>query len=126
MSRKEYSKGAKSDDSAAYEATQSRLSQIQRHFTAVQDGGRLKDKVCILTGVGSVKGIGRASALLFAKEGARQRSHFPACSTFSSDCTGAKALYLLDYNGDGLPDLEKDLQERFPKTKVRLVDRLST
>jgi NAD(P)-dependent dehydrogenase (short-subunit alcohol dehydrogenase family) len=31
--------------------------------------GRLKDKVCIITGTGS--GMGRAAALLFAKEGAR-------------------------------------------------------
>ena len=30
--------------------------------------GRLKDKVCIITGTGS--GMGRAAALLFCKEGA--------------------------------------------------------
>ena len=30
---------------------------------------RLKDKVCIITGIGS--GMGRAAALLFAKEGAK-------------------------------------------------------
>jgi NAD(P)-dependent dehydrogenase (short-subunit alcohol dehydrogenase family) len=32
-------------------------------------GGRLQGKVCIITGSGS--GIGRASALMFAREGAR-------------------------------------------------------
>jgi hypothetical protein len=72
MGGKTYSMSkSKADDDAAasYAATQARLGQIQKHFAVVQNGGRLKGKVCILTGVGSPKGIGRASAVLFAREG---------------------------------------------------------
>ena len=53
---KAYSKSGKPDESKAQEATQARLAQIQRHFSDVVVGGRLKGKVCILTGVGSPKG----------------------------------------------------------------------
>lgn len=33
---------------------------------------------------------------------------------------GAKQLYVLDLNGDSLPALAKDLERRFPNTKVSL------
>lgn len=64
-----------------------RLDSIRSQFTQSPRAGKLKNKVCIITGVGSLKGIGyvfvvlralaalisvlyrRASALLFAHEG---------------------------------------------------------
>ena len=68
--------------------TQARIQQIQSHLSKTPRGSRLKGKVCIITGVGSMKGIGyanihkklpstplnafvdsRAAALLYAHEG---------------------------------------------------------
>jgi len=70
-----------------YKRTVARLANIQSHLTTVPRSGKLRDKVAIITGVGSLKGIGynpsslfisfhdpdlvdrRAAALLFAHEG---------------------------------------------------------
>jgi hypothetical protein len=41
-----------------YENTKARIQKIQSHLASSPRGTRLKDKVCIITGVGSVKGIG--------------------------------------------------------------------
>ena len=42
----------------AYKRTVTRLQKIQSHLDTTSRGNRLKDKVCIITGVGSLKGIG--------------------------------------------------------------------
>ncbi|KAJ6594015.1 hypothetical protein B0H19DRAFT_46013 [Mycena capillaripes] len=82
-----------------YENTKARIQKIQSHLTSSPRGIRLKDKVCIITGVGSLKGIGRASALLFAHE-------------------GAKHLYLIDFDATNLPDLKATIEKRYPDVKT--------
>ncbi|SCV73629.1 BQ2448_6059 [Microbotryum intermedium] len=84
---------------AAQARTLARLSQIQDQFNSTPGSGRFKSKVAILTGVGSEKGIGRASAVLLARE-------------------GAKHLYVMDFNGSSLPQLAKDLEARYKGLKV--------
>ena len=81
---------AKDDDS--YRKTAARIEKIQSHLSRSARGSRLKGKVCVITGVGSLKGIGyalcsqidvdgiltnassRASALLFANESAAEHT----------------------------------------------------
>jgi len=65
-------------------------------------GQRLHGKVCIITGVSSLHGIGRASALLFAHEGARH-------------------LYLLDFSSENLPELKSTIQHSYPDVKVTTI-----
>lgn len=84
-----------------YKRTATRIAQIQSHLQGAA-GQRLKNKVCIITGTGSLHGIGRASALLFAHEG--------ACH-----------LYLVDYCPDNLPDLESNLKQSYPEVKVTTI-----
>jgi fructoselysine-6-P-deglycase FrlB-like protein len=54
---------------AAQTATLARLVKISDQFNQTRGSGRLANKVAILTGCGSLKGIGRATAVLFAREG---------------------------------------------------------
>jgi len=89
----------KSQLEAAYSKTSNRLQKIQAHLQSAPRAGRLRDKVCIITGVGSLKGIGRASALAFAHEGARH-------------------LYLLDFDESNLHELKKSIQSAYPDVKV--------
>ncbi|TDL21309.1 NAD(P)-binding protein [Rickenella mellea] len=96
------SKSKPSQNDKFFEQTQSRIRRIQSHLSHTPTGSKLKDKVCIITGVGSLKGIGRASALLFAHQ-------------------GAKHLYVLDYLGDNLPDLKKTIETSYPDVKVTTV-----
>ncbi|TEB38355.1 3-oxoacyl-reductase [Coprinellus micaceus] len=81
-----------------YKNTLSRIEQIQAQFKA-PGTGKLKGKVCIITGVGSLKGIGRATALLYAREGAQH-------------------LYLLDFDETNLPNLKETIQSQYPAVKV--------
>ena len=41
-----------------YKKTAARIAQIQSQFSEAPRGTRLKEKVCVVTGVGSLKGIG--------------------------------------------------------------------
>ena len=51
-----------------YKNTLSRIEQIQAQFKA-PGTGKLKGKVCIITGVGSLKGIGYANYFSVAQTG---------------------------------------------------------
>lgn len=82
-----------------YKQTLSRIQKIQSHLDNTPRGSRLKDKVCTITGVGSLKGIGRATAFLFAHEGARH-------------------LYLIDFDGTNLPNLKETIEKKYPDVKV--------
>ena len=41
-----------------YEKTLARIENIKSHLSRTPRGGKLKGKVCIITGVDSLKGIG--------------------------------------------------------------------
>lgn len=47
-----------------YKRTVARLQQIQGQLDRTPRAGRVQDKVCIITGVGSLKGIGCVSLAL--------------------------------------------------------------
>ncbi|PPQ93720.1 hypothetical protein CVT25_013060 [Psilocybe cyanescens] len=89
------SKGAQEQNAI----TTARIQQIQSQLDNAPRTGKLKEKVCIVTGVGSLLGIGRAAALTFAHE-------------------GAKHLYLLDYDPTNLPDLKSAIEKKYPDVKV--------
>jgi hypothetical protein len=54
------------------EVTAARIKKIHDHFHNAPRGGKLAGKVAIVTGVGSLKGIGRAAAIAYAREGISQ------------------------------------------------------
>ncbi|CEQ40206.1 SPOSA6832_01794, partial [Sporobolomyces salmonicolor] len=84
---------------AAQPRTLARLAQVKHHFDSAKGSQRFGGKVAILTGVGSEKGIGRATATLLARE-------------------GAKHLYVLDFAADSLPALKSSLESAYPDVKV--------
>ncbi|EIN11506.1 NAD(P)-binding protein [Punctularia strigosozonata HHB-11173 SS5] len=90
------------DDKEFYKQTVQRLAKIQSHLSETPRGTRMKGKVCVVTGVASLKGIGRASALLFAHE-------------------GAKHLYCLDFSPENLPNLKATIEKRYPDVKVTTI-----
>ena len=50
---------------AFYKRTIARVAKIQSHLAETPRGNKLKDKVCIITGVDSLKGIGYVDFQLF-------------------------------------------------------------
>ncbi|KAK7692944.1 hypothetical protein QCA50_004585 [Cerrena zonata] len=96
-------KAVSSKDSSSkedfYKKTLARLDKIQSHLETAPRSSRLKGKVCIITGAGSLRGIGRASAILWAHE-------------------GAKHLYLVDYDETNLPNLKSTIEGKYPDVKV--------
>ncbi|KZV69934.1 sex determination protein tasselseed-2 [Peniophora sp. CONT] len=87
---------------AAWKRTVARLASIQSHLDVAPRSGKLKGKVCIVTGVGSMKGIGRATSLLFAHEGAAH-------------------LYLLDFVADNLQNLKSTIEQKYPDVKATVI-----
>lgn len=49
---------ANKSNEETYQQTLSRIEKIQSHLDTTPRGSRLKGKVCIITGAGSLKGIG--------------------------------------------------------------------
>ncbi|KIO25326.1 hypothetical protein M407DRAFT_25337 [Tulasnella calospora MUT 4182] len=97
--KKSYAKANKADDLERRNRTLQRLQTLQNQLASRPQAYRLTGKVCIITGVASKKGIGRATAFAYAHEGARH-------------------LYLLDFDGAPLPELKQALEEAYPNTKV--------
>ena len=79
-----------------------RLQAIRAQLQAAPRTNKLSGQVCIVTGGGSVAGIGAATCKLFAHE-------------------GAKHIYALDYVGDGLVKLEEFMKKNYPDVKVSCV-----
>ncbi|PWN50119.1 NAD(P)-binding protein [Violaceomyces palustris] len=88
---------------ASYEKVVQRLKTIQFHLDTRPRSGRLAGKVAIVTGCGSLSGIGRATALQFAHE-------------------GVKHLYALDINGENLPKFENLVKKRYPDVSVTTLE----
>ncbi|OSD04092.1 NAD-P-binding protein [Trametes coccinea BRFM310] len=82
--------------------TLARLESVKSHLQTAPRSGRLHGKVCVITGVGSLKGIGRATAIRFAHEG--------ACH-----------LYLSDFDPTNLPDLKQTIEKAYPDVKVTTI-----
>ncbi|KAG6378247.1 hypothetical protein JVT61DRAFT_13953 [Boletus reticuloceps] len=91
-------RGSQPAQAEHHQRTLTRIEQIQSHLKKTSRGQRLSGKVCIITGVSSLHGIGRASALLFAHE-------------------GAKHLYLLDYSSESLPELKSTIKARIQTSR---------
>jgi hypothetical protein len=69
------------------------------HYAATEPTTRLKDKVAIITGCNSDKGIGRAAATIFA-------------------ANGAKAIVISDLDSSNLRTWAEEIGKRYPKTTL--------
>ncbi|KAJ1032021.1 hypothetical protein NDA13_002397 [Ustilago tritici] len=86
----------------AYAATMQRLERIRNHLDKRPRSGRLSGKVAIITGCGSLSGIGRATAMQFAHE-------------------GVKHIYVCDIDDENLPSLKEDITKRYPEVKCTAI-----
>ncbi|KAI8349686.1 hypothetical protein BD560DRAFT_410171 [Blakeslea trispora] len=86
-------------------AATDRVTQIVGHLANVSPS--LKDKICIVTGAGSIHGIGRATAISLAKR-------------------GPKAIYVTDLTLNNLEALAKEIEQSYRvKCIPRAVDATS-
>jgi len=69
------------------------------HYAATTPTTRLKDKVAIITGCNSDKGIGRAAATIFA-------------------ANGAKAIVICDLDSSNLRTWAEEIGKQYPYTKL--------
>ncbi|KAL0087224.1 hypothetical protein J3Q64DRAFT_1735950 [Phycomyces blakesleeanus] len=84
-----------------------RLAQVTAHLAHVTPS--MTNKVCIITGAGSIYGIGRATAISIAKR-------------------EPKAIYVTDLTLENLEDLSKEIHEKYPGVQciARAVDAASS
>jgi NAD(P)-dependent dehydrogenase (short-subunit alcohol dehydrogenase family) len=85
-----------------WKALADKLQQVRpllRIMNTDTDYRRVKDKVIIITGANSPLGIGRASAHLFA-------------------ANGAKAVFLCDYNTNHLETHKREIASLYPEVRV--------
>ncbi|GJJ06631.1 hypothetical protein Clacol_000825 [Clathrus columnatus] len=83
---------------------QALVEKARKFLSTVPRSGRLKDKVCIITGIGKTeKGIGFATAVAYAH-------------------AGAKHLYLLDLVKRPLDGCKAIIAERYPDVKVTTIE----
>ncbi|THH19947.1 hypothetical protein EW146_g1319 [Bondarzewia mesenterica] len=87
-----------------YQRTVARIEKIQSHLNSAPRGTRLKGKVCVITGVASLMGIGA--------------DFQPMLNFRSVVCAGAQHLYLLDFAGDNLPELKSTIETSYPDVKA--------
>lgn len=103
----------------AYNKTLARLDRIRNHLSTTPRSNRLKGKVCVITGVGSLKGIGFVSILLYTLlYSLNPITSFSRATALAYAHAGAKHLYLLDFDGHNLPDLKKSIESTYPDVKV--------
>lgn|SRR5579862_5448911 len=69
------------------------------HYASTELTARLKDKVAIITGCNSERGIGRAAAAAFAM-------------------SGAKAVIISDLAGENLNTWAEEIAKKYPATEV--------
>ncbi|KAJ7284423.1 NAD(P)-binding protein [Mycena rebaudengoi] len=89
------------DPAEFYKQTLTRLQQIRAHIEDAS-GQCLRGKICIVTGAESVKGIGRATVLLFARE-------------------GAEHIYVLDKATKNLAHLQSSIRDKYPRAKITCI-----
>ncbi|KAI9492307.1 hypothetical protein BDB00DRAFT_765665 [Zychaea mexicana] len=92
---------------SSFDTANERVGQIAAHLAKV--GPSLKDKVCIVTGANSIRGIGRASVYALAKR-------------------GPKAIFATDLQDENLKELARDIEKQNPGVIciARTVDAAST
>ncbi len=117
--------------------TLARLESIRSHLQNAPRGTRLKDKVCIITGVGSLKGIGfvsRCRPVVSSSQTSLADGQLPSCSRTKVSARsarrlypafhapdvppGARHLYLADFDPTNLPDLKSTIEKTYPDVKV--------
>ncbi|KAK8107997.1 uncharacterized protein PG998_010010 [Apiospora kogelbergensis] len=80
-------------------AANSNGASAPKRIAGPSNGPRLAGKVAIITGTNSILGIGRAAAHQFAESGAR-------------------ALYLCDFDDSNLASHQRDLRQLYPEVEV--------
>ncbi|KAI9489356.1 hypothetical protein BDB00DRAFT_618770 [Zychaea mexicana] len=92
---------------SSFDTANERVGQIAAHLAKA--GSSLTDKVCIVTGANSIKGIGRATVYALAKR-------------------GPKVIFATDLRGENLEELARDIEMRYPNVAciARAFDAAST